>query len=88
LTDWESELNSLAEATTLVGGKQMFGYRKTPAAAGELKTTYHRLYGLIRFGKIQTPETDSSGDYVWTDEDINRARQALRADRHGKEVPV
>jgi hypothetical protein len=52
-------------------------FLKTPRAASELLTTYHRLMGLIRFGKILPPLKDSSGDYVWTSEDLERARQAL-----------
>jgi hypothetical protein len=54
-------------------------YRKTPAAARELKTTYHKLIGLVRFDKIDPPARDTSGDYVWTDADMERARAALQA---------
>jgi hypothetical protein len=57
-------------------------YRKTPVAARELNTTYHRLIGLIRFHKIDPlPIRDSSGDYLWSDEDMERARTALAAGR-------
>jgi hypothetical protein len=56
-------------------------YRKTPVAARELGTTYHRLIGLLRFGKIDPPARDTSGDYVWTDADLERARQALDGGR-------
>jgi hypothetical protein len=52
-------------------------YLKTPAAARYLNTSYHRLIGLLRFGKIQPPPKDSSGDYCWSPEDLERARQAL-----------
>jgi hypothetical protein len=52
-------------------------YLKTPAAADQLGITYHRLIGLIRFRKIIRPERDSSGDYLWADADLERARQAL-----------
>jgi hypothetical protein len=55
--------------------------RKTPVAARELGITYHRLIGLIRFDKIPPPTRDSSGDYLWTDADIERARQAVAAMR-------
>ena len=61
-------------------------YRKTPVAARELGETYHRLMGLIRFNKIKPPERDSSGDYVWTDEDLARAREALQVGRRRKAV--
>jgi hypothetical protein len=46
-------------------------------AARELGIPYHRLIGLMRYGKIEPPERDSSGDYLWTDEDLARARHAL-----------
>jgi hypothetical protein len=55
-------------------------FRKTPVAARELGTTYHRLIGLIRFGKITPPQRDSSGDYLWDDADLARAREALKVD--------
>jgi hypothetical protein len=62
-------------------------YRKTPVAARELGTTYHRLIGLIRFNKIDPiPARDTSGDFIWGDEDMDRARQALAAARRGKEI--
>jgi hypothetical protein len=61
-------------------------YLKTPVAARQLGTTYHRVMGLIRFGKIPTPERDSSGDYLWTAEDLERARQALAARPKKEEV--
>ena len=52
-------------------------YRKTPAAARELGISYTNLIGLMRYGKLEPPERDSSGDYVWTDADMDRARRAL-----------
>jgi hypothetical protein len=61
-------------------------YRKTPAAARELGTTYHKLIGLIRFDKIDPPARDTSGDYVWTDGDLERARRALEAPRPARVV--
>jgi DNA-binding transcriptional MerR regulator len=56
-------------------------YLKTPEAARELGVTYHRLMGLIRFGRINPPQRDGSGDYVWDEADIARAREALQAVR-------
>jgi hypothetical protein len=53
-------------------------YYKTPAAARALNVSYHVLFGLIRFRKIPPPGRDSSGDYVWTEADLEQARQALR----------
>jgi hypothetical protein len=55
----------------------MYRYRKTTRAAAELGKTYMQLYALIRYGKIPTPERDSSGDLIWSDADMARARQAL-----------
>jgi hypothetical protein len=64
------------------------GYYKTPQAARLLGVTYHRLIGLLRFDKIDPPARDSSGDFVWTDSDLVRARKALEARRRraGSEV--
>jgi hypothetical protein len=59
-------------------------YRKTTAAARELGISYTRLIGLMRYGKITPPERDTSGDYVWTDDDLARARRALTATRRKK----
>jgi hypothetical protein len=60
-------------------------YRKTPAAADELGVGYYRLIGLLRARRIKRPEKDSSGDYVWTEEDLERARQALVTDRRRRQ---
>jgi hypothetical protein len=64
----------------------MMAYFKTPAAAEHLGTTYHKLIGLLRFRKIKPPQRDSSGDYVWTPEDLERARQALANGQQRKEA--
>jgi DNA-binding transcriptional MerR regulator len=64
----------------------MLPYRKSPVAARELGVTYHRLMGLLRFNKILPPARDSSGDYLWGDADLERARQALRAAQQRKVV--
>jgi hypothetical protein len=57
----------------------MTTYRKTPVAARELGITYTKLIGLIRYGRLEPPGRDTSGDYVWTDADLERARQLLAA---------
>jgi hypothetical protein len=64
-------------------------YRKTPVAVRELGTTYHKLIGLIRFSKIEPPPRDTSGDYLWDDAALERARQALKVDlrRKGAKLP-
>jgi hypothetical protein len=56
-------------------------YRKSPVAAREVGTTYVGLFNLIRHGKIAAPEKDSSGDYIWTEQNLAAARQALEARR-------
>jgi hypothetical protein len=54
-------------------------YRKTPVAAQELGITYWQLIGLLRSGRLTPPGRDTSGDYVWTDADLTRARKAMAA---------
>lgn len=44
---------------------------------------YYRLFRLVRVGHIPPPAKDSSGDYVWSPEDIERARQVLHGRRKG-----
>lgn len=51
--------------------------RKSPLAAKELGISFYRLHGLLRARRITPPQKDSSGDYLWTDEDLERARKAL-----------
>jgi hypothetical protein len=53
---------------------------KTPAVAlDRLGVPYHRLFGLLRYGIIPAPATrDSSGHYWWTEQEIERARQAIQ----------
>jgi hypothetical protein len=60
-------------------------HRKTPIAARELGVSYHRLINLVRFGKIVPPLRDTSGDYLWTDDDLGRARAALATVRRPKQ---
>jgi hypothetical protein len=60
--------------------------RKSPAAARELGISYHRLVSLLRSDKLPRPEKDSSGDYVWTEEDLAAAREALSMGRCRKEA--
>jgi hypothetical protein len=65
----------------------MIPFSKTPEAARILGVSYHRLIGLLRFHKITPPVRDTSGDYLWGEGDLERARLALRLDRHTQEVP-
>ncbi len=55
-------------------------FLKTPVAARELGVGYYRLLNLMRLGKLTPPAKDSSGDYIWTDEDLEAARFALTID--------
>jgi hypothetical protein len=56
-------------------------YVKTPEAAKSIGVSYHRLINLVRFGKISPPARDSSGDFLWTPDDLQRAREAFEARR-------
>lgn len=51
--------------------------RKSPTAAVELGISYHQLINLLRSRKITPPQKDSSGDYLWSDDDLAAARLAL-----------
>jgi DNA-binding transcriptional MerR regulator len=52
-------------------------YLKSSVVARQLGVAYSRLFALIREGKLVPPAKDSSGDYVWTEQDVEAARQAL-----------
>ena len=54
---------------------------KTMAVAAELGVPYHRIFGLLRSGKIVPPGKDTSGDYIWTERELEMARRALAASR-------
>lgn len=58
--------------------------RKTATAARELGISYSRLHGLLRAEKMAAPQKDTSGDYVWTDEDLEAARRAMVLDYRRK----
>jgi hypothetical protein len=62
--------------------------RKTPLAARELQITVTRLYSLLRSAKIPAPQKDSSGDYLWTDTDLEAVRRALAIDHRRKDRPA
>jgi predicted site-specific integrase-resolvase len=54
---------------------------KSRAVAERLGVPYYVLFNLLRNGRLSPPSKDSSGDYVWTEEDVERARAALLARR-------
>jgi hypothetical protein len=51
--------------------------RKTLSPRVKRGITLPRLYCPIRNGKLAPPAKDSSGDYVWLDEDMERLFQVL-----------
>ena len=57
-------------------------HRKSRDVADHLGISYYALFELLRGRHLTPPEKDSSGDYVWTEEDVERARQALVSRRH------
>jgi len=50
---------------------------KTRTAARQLGCAYFQLIYLINIDRLEPPNKDESGDYVWMPEDIDRARTAL-----------
>jgi hypothetical protein len=59
---------------------------KTTIAARELGISYSRLMSLLRADKFRAPHKDSSGDYLWSQEDLEEAKQALSIDRRRKAI--
>jgi hypothetical protein len=62
-------------------------YLKTPGVCRELSCTYSLLANLMRSGRLAPPQKDSSGDFVWTPADVERARAALASRRRPQERP-
>ena len=59
---------------------------KTREAVAALSTTYHKLVSLVRFDKLNPPpQKDISGDFIWSEADLERARAALKVDRRRRE---
>jgi hypothetical protein len=42
----------------------------------------------MRYGKLEPPQRDTSGDFIWTDADLERARKALSLPRGRREEVV
>jgi hypothetical protein len=59
---------------------------KTPAMCRQEKIGYYVVAGMLRSGRIDPSQKDSSGDYVWTAADIDRLRKAL-AERKSRKAP-
>jgi hypothetical protein len=61
------------------------GFFKSRAVAEALGVPYYRLFELLRSKKLAPPPKDSSGDYCWRPQDIERARRALKAGRQRRQ---
>lgn len=58
---------------------------KTSAVCQRLEVGYHGLYSLIRERRLPPPEQrDCSGHYLWSDIEVEAARQAIEAARARK----
>ena len=58
---------------------------KTRQVASILGTNPAALRAAIERGKVPAPAKDVSGDFAWTEEDIEATRAALAVDRRRKE---
>jgi hypothetical protein len=54
---------------------------KTREVCERLGITYYQVMAVFRARKMQRPPQDSSGDYVWSESDIETLRAALALDR-------
>ena len=70
----------------LLWGSMTMFIRKSPVAARELGISYSRLISLLRSERLRPPQKDSSGDYLWTEQDLAAAREALAAAARRKET--
>ena len=52
-------------------------YLKTTQVSRSLDIPYHRLINLIRYDLINPPTKDYSGDFLWSESDVEAARVAL-----------
>jgi DNA-binding transcriptional MerR regulator len=58
---------------------------KSGEVSRQLGVSYSKLVALLRENKIAPPAKEGSGQYVWGEDDVERARQAL-ARRRGATV--
>ncbi len=63
------------------------GFQKTSDLVRQ-GISYHRIVAALRAGKLTPPQKDSSGDFVWTADDVARLMKVLDHDsqRDGKAV--
>ncbi len=66
-------------------GCPFMAFLKSRVVADQLGISYYNLFELIRSKRLQPPAKDSSGDYVWTPADVERARAVLAARAQRKE---
>lgn len=57
----------------------------TREAAAALSVTPDCLHRAVLNGRVQVPERNPWGYFLWSDEDVARARAALAIDRRRKE---
>ena len=55
--------------------------RELPVAKRKAGIRQSQVYSMIRNRKIQPPERDGSGDFIWSDADVVRIETALRIGR-------
>jgi hypothetical protein len=72
------------EAKSMLTGERV----KTPIACDLIPATYTQLANMLRCKKIKAPPKDTSGDYLWGQEDIEAARRVLAARRPGRSAPA
>jgi hypothetical protein len=53
-------------------------FYKSRQVAKILGIPYTRLMSLLRCEKLPAPQKDSSGDYVWLEQDVANARTGLK----------
>jgi DNA-binding transcriptional MerR regulator len=61
------------------------GPRTTSAVARSLDIAFHKLFYLIRAGKLTAPKKLDSGDYYWTAADISRAKKVLAGEARARQ---
>lgn len=60
--------------------------KKTPEVCREIGVSYHQMCGAIRSGRLAPPTKDSSGDYQWSQADVDRARRVFAGRRQPQEA--
>jgi hypothetical protein len=58
----------------------------TQQAAKALGVSYGCLSSAIRRGRIPAPRKDPSGNFLWFEPDLKRARQGLAVDRRRRQA--